>query len=186
MQRFMVSLILLVILVSTQLWSQGAVVPGRLYLGGSVGSSFLETKPTEIEGEDLQIDANGFAYKFFAGYKFPKIIGIEVDYRDLGTVKDKLMDIEFESNVKGFDIFATGTFNVSMLDVFAKAGYFFWSSEVKGGGYEDKADDGDFVWGFGVGLNFGKLGVRGEWENFNVGDLESLSMLSAGVSYNIL
>jgi len=186
MQRFIVLLILLVMLVSTQLWAQGAAVPGRLYLGGSVGSSFLETKVTEIEGEDLKIDANGFAYKFFAGYKFPKIIGIEVDYRDLGTVKDKLMDVEFESNVKGFDIFATGTFNVSMLDIFAKAGYFFWSSEVKGGDYSEKADDGDFVWGFGAGLNLGKLGVRAEWENFSIGDLESLSMLSAGVSLNIM
>jgi Outer membrane protein beta-barrel domain len=186
MQRFIVSLILLVMLVSTQLWSQGAVVPGKLFLGGSVGSSFLKTKPTEIQGEDLKIDANGFAYKIFAGYKFPKIIGIEADYRNLGTVKDKLMDIEFESNVKGFDIFATGTLNFSMLEVFAKAGYFFWSSEVKGGDYSEKANDGDFVWGFGAGIGLGKLGVRAEWENFKVADMDNVSMLSAGISYNIL
>jgi len=186
MQRFMVLMMLLVMIVSTQLWSQGAAVPGRLFIGGSVGSSFIEKSVTDVSGEDLKIDKNGFAYKFFAGYKFPRIIGIEVDYRNLGTIKDELNDIEFESNVKGFDIFATGTLNFSMLEVFAKAGYFFWSSEVKGGDYSEKADDGDFVWGFGAGIGLGKLGIRAEWENFDVGGMENLSMLSAGVSYNIL
>jgi hypothetical protein len=186
MQRFTVLAVLLIILVSTQLWSQGAAVPGRLYLGGSIGSSFIEKSVTEVGGQDLKINKNGFAYKFFAGYKSPKIIGLEVDYRSLGTVKDELMNVEYESNVKGFDIFATGTLNFSMLEIFAKAGYFFWSSEVKGGNISEKKDDGDFVWGFGAGVGLGKLGIRAEWEMFSVEGMKNVSMLSAGISYNIL
>lgn len=183
MNRIVVVFVLLALLISSPVWSQ---MPGKLYLGGSVGSSFIETKPTAIGNEDLKIDKNGFAYKIFAGYKSPKLIGIEADYRNLGTVKDKLLGTEFKSNVKGFDIFVTGTLSFAFLEVFAKAGYFFWSSELKGGNISQKADDGDFVWGVGAGLGLGKLGVRAEWEMFNVGDLESLSMLSAGITYNIL
>lgn len=175
--------VFLALLINTPSWSQ---VPGKLYLGGSVGSSSIETKTTSIGNEDLKIDKNGFAYKILAGYKSPKLIGLEVDYRNLGTVKNKLLGTEFESNVKGFDIFVTGTLNFAFLEVFAKAGYFFWSSELKGGNFSQKTDDGDFVWGVGAGLGLGKLGVRAEWEMFNVGDLENLSMLSAGITYHIL
>lgn len=183
MQR-MIGLSLVVLLMIS--FSLSAQMPGKLYVGAGVGTSFIETKPQDIGGEDLKIDKNGFAYKAFVGYKFIKLIGVEADYRNLGTVKDKVMDTEFESNVKGFDVFATGNLNLAMVELFAKAGYFFWSSEIKGGNISEKTDDGDFVWGFGAGLSFGNLGIRAEWENFNVGDLENLSMLSASVVFALM
>jgi hypothetical protein len=163
-----------------------AQLPGKLYLGASIGSSFIETKPQEIGGEQLKLDKSGFAYKFYAGFKFMKLLGAEAGYRNLGTVKNTVQNIEVKTNIKGFDLFATGTVNLAMLDVFAKAGYFFWNSEVSGADVTIKSDDKNFAWGVGAGLNLGTLGVRAEWESFSASDMKNLSMLTAGVNFVLM
>ena len=128
--RHCMIIIVLVVFMLIPLWAQ---LPGKLFVGGGVGSSFVETSPTDVGGEDLKIDGNGFAYKFFAGYKFVRLIGIEGGYRSLGTIKNTIQNVEFESKVKGFDVFGTATLNFTMLEVFAKAGYFFANSGVRAG-----------------------------------------------------
>ncbi len=163
-----------------------AQIPGKLSLGASIGSSFIQTKPQDIGGEQLKLDKNGFAYKFYAGFKFVRFLGVEAGYRNLGTVKNTVQDIEIKTNIKGLDLFATGTLNFTMLDIFAKAGYFFWNSEVSGADVTIKKDDKDFAWGVGVGLNLGTLGVRAEWESFNASDMKNLSMLTAGITYFLM
>jgi hypothetical protein len=163
-----------------------AQLPGKLYLGASVGSSFIETKVGEVGSEQLKFNENGFAYKFYAGFKLMKFLGAEAGYRSLGTAKNVVQDVEFKTNVKGFDLFATGTLNLTMLDVFAKVGYFFWNSEVSGMDVTVKKDDKDFAWGVGAGLNLGTLGIRAEWERFNAGEMKNLSMLTAGITYVVM
>jgi hypothetical protein len=159
-----------------------------LYIGGGVGSSFVETNPQDLGGEELKLDKTGFAYKFFAGVKVLNFLGAEGGYRSLGNVKDKFMDVEFESNTKGFDVFAVGRYEFVIAEVFAKAGYFFYDTEVKTNlGVNDfKNSDNDFVWGLGAGLKLGKIGVRAEWENFNAKDLKNLSMVTAGLTFSLM
>lgn len=181
--RRVMGLIVVVLLFSGSLWAQ---LPGKLFIGGGVGSSFVETSPTEVSGEDVKIDGNGFAYKFFAGYKFIKLLGVEGGYRSLGTIKNTVQNVELESNVKGFDVFATGTLSFTMLEVFAKAGYFFSDSEFKVGDVTGSSSSSDFSWGVGAGVSFGKLGVRAEWESLKVEDLENPAMLTASVVYFVM
>ena len=181
--KSVIGLVVIVLLFSGSLWAQ---LPGKLFIGGGVGSSFIETSPTDVGGEDLKIDGNGFAYKFFAGFKFVRLIGIEGGYRSLGTIKNTVQNVEFESNVKGFDVFGTATLNFTMLEVFAKAGYFFANSELKYTDQVKDANSSDFAWGVGAGLSLGKLGVRAEWESLKVKDLENPAMLTASVVYFVM
>jgi hypothetical protein len=176
-------LVVIVLIFSGSLWAQ---LPGSLFIGGGIGSSFVETSPTQVGGEDVKIDGNGFAYKFFAGYKFVKLLGVEGGYRSLGTIKNTVQNVELESNVKGFDLFATATFNFTMLEVFAKAGYFFSDSEFKVADVTGSTSSSDFSWGIGAGVSLGKLGVRAEWESLKVEDLENPSMLTASLVYILM
>ena len=73
-----------------------------------------------------------------------------------------------------------------MVEVFAKAGYFFANRELSVGDIKDDDSSGEFAWGVGAGLSFGKLGVRAEWESLKVKDLENPSMLTASVMYIIM
>jgi opacity protein-like surface antigen len=176
-------ILLLVSLISG--FAQGPSV----YLGGSVGSSFVQTKPLDIPGEELKIekiDKNGFAYKVYAGVKLLRFLGAEGGYRSLGTIKDTKLGTEVESNTKGFDLFAKGTLDLTMLEVFAKAGYFFWNSEVSIAEIKDKTNANDFAWGVGAGLKLGNITVRAEWEQFNVEDLDKVAMLTAGVTFSLM
>ncbi len=177
MNRFISFIVILMLLGIIPLFAQS------LYIGGSVGSSFQKTKPQDVGGEELKFNKNGFAYKAYAGYRLAQFLGIEGGYRNLGKVKDTILDTEFESNTKGFDVFATGTLNLATVDVFAKAGYFFWNTEVSAsaGEISIEDDDKDFAWGVGAALSLGNFKVRAEWEQFNTGDMENLSMLTAGV-----
>ena len=88
--------------------------------------------------------------------------------------------------MKGFDLFATATFNFTMLEVFAKAGYFFSDSEFKAGDITESTSSSDFSWGVGAGVSLGKLGVRAEWESLKVEGLENPAMLTASLVYNIM
>jgi len=182
MRYFMIIMVLAVLLLNP-LWAQ---LPGSLFIGGGVGSSFVETKPTDIGGQDLKLDGNGFAYKFFAGYKFVKLIGVEAGYRSLGTIKNTIDSTEVESNLKGFDVFGTATLNFTMLQIFAKAGYFFANTELKVSDVPRDNSSSEFAWGVGAALNFGKLGVRAEWENLKVENFENPSMLTASLVYIIM
>jgi hypothetical protein len=175
--------LVVVVVMLNPLWAQ---LPGKLFIGGGVGSSFVEKNITDVSGNDLKLDGNGFAYKFFAGYKFIKIIGAEVGYRSLGTIKNTVLNTEIESSVKGFDVFATGTLNFAVAEVFAKAGYFFANSDVKFADQTADASSSNFAWGVGAGLSLGKLGVRAEWESLKVEDFESPSMLTASIMYIIM
>jgi hypothetical protein len=91
-----------------------------------------------------------------------------------------------ESNVKGFDVFGTATLNFTMLQIFAKAGYFFANTELKVSDVPTDDSSSEFAWGVGAGLNFGKLGVRAEWENLKVENFENPSMLTASLVYIIM
>ena len=182
MRYFMVIFVLAVVMLNP-LWAQ---LPGKLFIGGGVGSSFVEKDLTDVSGDDLKLDGNGFAYKFFAGYKFIKLIGAEVGYRSLGNIKNTVGGIEIESSIKGFDVFGTATLSLAMVEVFAKAGYFFANREISVDDFSDDTSSNEFAWGIGAGLSLGKLGIRAEWENLKVKDLENPSMLTASVMYIIM
>jgi hypothetical protein len=73
-----------------------------------------------------------------------------------------------------------------MLEVFAKAGYFFSDTELKVDDVTESASSSDFSWGVGAGVNLGKFGVRAEWESLKVKDLENPAMLTGSVVYFIM
>ena len=153
-----------------------------LYIGAGIGNSFFGAE-AEIEDQVKDISENSTGYKFFGGFSTPTIFGIEGGYRNFGTVDTNIGDLQFESQTTGWDVYGMAHFEVlKILDLFAKAGVLFWSSESKLVGEILGEDSGtDFSWGLGVGVSLGPIGVRLEYENFRVEKLEALSavMLSA-------
>jgi OOP family OmpA-OmpF porin len=182
MRIILAFMVMFLLLCYTPSFAQG------LYIGGGVGSSFVEANPKDLGGEELKLDKTGFAYKLFAGVKIIKFLGVEGGYRSVGNIKDKSQDVEIESNTKGFDVFAVGRYEFVIAEVFAKAGYFFYDTELKTSldVPDFKESNNDFAWGLGAGLKFGKIGVRAEWENFNAKDMKNLSMVTAGLTFSLM
>ena len=70
-----------------------------------------------------------------------------------------------------------------ILDLFAKAGMIFWKTENKVL-EQTLGDSGSgFAWGLGAGVGLGPIGVRLEWENFNINDQVTVSMATLGATW---
>lgn len=179
MRLFKLSLLISILFIFTQLSAQN----GGIYLGGGVGTSFINHTLESSSFDDVEFDENNFAYKIYAGYRANKFLSVEGGYRNTGKAEDKTNEHTISTTTKGWDIEAVGTFDLEILFVFAKAGAFFWNTENIFGQEIFKENETGFLWGVGAGVKLGGLAVRLEWESLGTTNPESLSMLTAGIIF---
>ena len=158
-----------------------------MYLGGSIGTSFINHDLNKVIDEastdDLTIDKNNFAYKIFAGYRLGKSFSFEGGYRNTGKAEDKILGTLISTTTKGWDIAAVGTLDLEIIYAFAKAGVFFWNTENRFGEDLYEENNESFLWGVGAGIKLGGISVRLEWESLGTYNPESLSMLTGGITF---
>ena len=174
-------IVVLVLVIS----SFGSLSAQGFYIGAGIGNSFFGTEFSDIEAQTKDISENSTGYKFFAGFNTPTIIGIEGGYRNFGTVDTEIEGFSFESQTTGWDVYGMAHFEVLMIvDLFAKAGVLFWKTES---GLVQQALENEsgtsFAWGLGAGVSLGPIGVRLEWENFQVDDPVTLSAVTLGATF---
>ena len=175
MRNFMIVVLALLICSFGTLSAQG------LYLGAGIGNSFYGS---DIEGQVEDISENSTGYKFFAGFSTPTIFAIEGGYRNFGTIEATDLEVTIESKTTGWDVYGMAHFEVLMiLDLFAKAGVLFWDTESKI--LEDAFGDSGtaFAWGLGAGVSLGPIGLRLEWENFQIKDPATLSAVTLSATF---
>ncbi len=176
-----------ILVFSIFLFGQLSAQDGSFYLGGGVGTSFINHTLSEtVEGigiNDFKIDQNNFAYKIYAGYRMNKFLALEGGYRNTGKAEDTFAGETLTSTTKGWDVEAVGVLDLDILFAFAKAGAFFWNTENSYGEEVNEVKKTGFLWGVGVGVKLGGLAVRAEWESLGTDNPESLSMLTAGVTF---
>jgi len=165
--------------------SLGTVFAQGIYIGASIGNTFFGSE-FDLEDEVKDISENSTGYKFFGGFSSDSFFQLEGGYRNLGTVKVEVpgFSTTFESETTGWDVYGMGRFQIfNLIDLFAKAGAFFWKTESAFVGQTVGESGTAFAWGLGAGVHLGPIGVRLEWENFQVADPETLSMLSLGATF---
>lgn len=150
---------------------------GSFYGGAAIGNSWYNHDP---EIQDIEeISENSTGWKIFGGFAGKSLFALEGGYRDFGTVEvDGLNGAKFESGTTGWDVAGMLRLKVAILDIFGKAGAFFWSTE---GEAMDESGTA-FLWGLGAGVRLGPVGVRLEWESVEVDNPNNLSMLSLGAT----
>jgi OOP family OmpA-OmpF porin len=154
-----------------------------LYVGGSLGASFVKWDWEDVDEEDFKLEGADFAYKLFGGYKVIPFLSVEGGYRDLGKVTDGIQDVIYAANTNGWDIEAMGILPLGVAHLWAKAGYFFWSNEGSWGNRTESDNGSDFMWGLGGDLSILMIAVRVEWEKFEIQNTDHVSMFSGGVTF---
>ena len=158
-----------------------------IYLGAGLGPSFINKNITDLTGEDLKINDNNLSYKFYAGWRLAKFIGIEGGFRNLGKVSKEISGMDIEAKTNGWDIEGVGFLPIGPFDIFGKAGAFFWNTEDKIDPDPTTYGKGtSFMFGLGAGFRLGRLGFRAEWEMLDVSKDSQLSMLTAGISFKFI
>ena len=158
-----------------------------VYFGGALGQSYVQTEISDIENNDLKLDENGFAFKVLAGVKMGPILALEGSYRSFGTVKSKVADINYESNITAYDLCALGRLDFRLFEIFAKAGYTFWdqTNTASALDFETSTSDANFSWGVGAAVKLGSMAVRAEWERFELQSFDRLSTLTLGLVFGL-
>ena len=129
---------------------------GSMYVGASVGNTWQSADVTvdSVTKEVKNIDENSTGWKIFGGFKNESIFGIEGGYRDLGEIKSAHDGHELKLSSSGWDIVATGHLEIAIIDIFAKAGAFFWSADSTPPSLSADESGTDFLWGLGATLGF--------------------------------
>jgi len=156
------------------------VLAKGMYVGAGIGNTFYssEFSVDDVTDQVTNIDENSTAWKIFGGYKGNGIIGIEGGYRDFGNVSTDVEGGTFETSTTGWDIEALAHLEITLLDLFAKAGVLFSdTSETYPDGAESSSDT-NFLWGLGAGVHLGTIGARLEWESVAVSGSDNLSVVS--------
>jgi hypothetical protein len=173
----------LLLCASNLAWAGGET---GFYVGASAGSAGIDVSYTQSGVGDVSYDDDASAYKAFLGYNFGIIplinLAVEASYVDFGTAKGSVSGNNAETKVTGVDAFGLVGFNLGPVSLFAKAGAIDWDSESTVQSSTSKESGTDPAYGVGLQMQFGSLGIRAEYEVFDL-EVVDIGFASVGVSY---
>jgi hypothetical protein len=152
--------------------------------GGYVGASAGQGSTSFDSGTGSPtFDSSAASYKVLGGYRMLKFFGVEGDYRDLGSQSDDMGGQDMTVDTTSVDLFAVGVLPIGLFEVFGKAGYSMWDSDLSSVLGSSSDSGNDLAYGIGAGYAFGKVGVRVEYELFDIEDADNVSMFSVGAEF---
>ena len=155
------------------------------YVGGALGL---------VSVDDSEFDDDNNASQLFAGWQINPYFGIEGGYTDFGRSGGDLA----RSEIDGYSLAATG--RLPLTDSFAltaKAGRFWWDSDVRVGPFSDNFSGNELTYGVGAQFSITEsLDLRIGYDRLDVdlerdeigpiasGDFDStIDLLSAGLKF---
>jgi hypothetical protein len=153
-----------------------------LYLGASLGQANIDLD-TGIAGAP-RFDGDDTGFKIIAGLRPLDWFAVEASYVNFGEVEQG----PFAAEGDGISAFGVFFATVGPVDFFAKGGLitFDTSAGVDGRGDFYAEDGTDLAFGAGVQFRLLSLGVRAEYEKFEIDDVDDANMISIGVTYTFL
>lgn len=142
------------------------------YIGASVGQASFKD-----DFQDIKLDEDDTGWKVFGGARWG-MLGFEGGYVDFGN--PAIAGGTVKSEASGFDAFGVLILPIGPLDLFGKFGGIWWDAESRFDGTVVKDDGVDMAWGVGAGVRVGPVQIRAEYERFEIGNLDELSMISIG------
>jgi len=158
------------------------------FMGGSIGTAAVEANVNDgivLPDPPPVFDENDFGWKFLAGYDFALSetfsLGIEGGYVDLGSPSADVLTVPISLDPTGLNLYGTAGVDIGPVGLFAKYGFVDW--EVKGSiaGIDFDDDGNDPAYSVGVRFNLGSVEIRGEYEIFDISDVEDATFLSVGI-----
>lgn len=150
-----------------------------IYLGAGIGQS-------NVKADDAGIDFDGTdtAWKLIAGIRPLDWLAVEASYVDFGKPHDDGVEVDAD----GLTAFAVGFVPVGPVDLFAKVGLINYDAKGSLRNVGEVLDDSGTELAYGAGVQFRllSLAIRGEYEKFDVKDVDDADLLSVSVTYTFL
>jgi len=160
-----------------------------------IGAGYVRAQVNNVFGTtnyNFKIDDN--AWKAILGARFLPFFAVEANYVDLGHQSQPLLGGNAppgtcgHADARAFDLFGVGLLPLNMFDLYAKAGGARWelSGNVQGPNSSLFALDRNgtsFMWGAGGQVHFGPVGLRLEYEHFDMPDTDGARLYTAAVTF---
>jgi OOP family OmpA-OmpF porin len=160
-----------------------AAADNGFYLGAGVTNTNFDAS---IGGLSDDSDDNG--YKIIAGFRPFNWLAFEANYMDLGGIDEAGLEIDSTALTASALVLA----EIGIVDLYARVGMANWDSDFTVQGVGRTSDDGwEPTYGAGVGVHFGSIGVRAEYERFSTEALNDqldtdVGIVSVSFTYTFL
>lgn len=156
------------------------------YLGAGLTKTEFDIEDDGFGADELDDES----FKVIAGFRPLDWLALEANYIDLGSADEG--GVELETNAITLSGLAIAEFGI--VDVYARLGVARVSADIDvGNGFVEDSDEAwEPTYGVGVGVHFGSLGVRAEYERFNtelfdIAELETdVDTISLSFTYTFL
>jgi opacity protein-like surface antigen len=159
-----------------------AANPSGPYVGGGYGQFNLQIKNLNDVGQAVSTIAhsNDNAWQLFAGWRLNPYLALEGAYINLGHPDDRFTATgangRYHVHMDGFSPSLIGTLPLGPIELFAKAGYFYYNvnlradvTSARSAGVESSHSRSDFLYGGGVGVTFlDHLHIRAEYDQIDL------------------
>jgi Outer membrane protein beta-barrel domain len=145
-----------------------------IYLGAGIGQSTLEDDDLSASA----FDESDTAWKAFLGYHLDFIpvvkAALEVGYRDLGNPAAAGSTVE----IRGWDYSALVGIGLGPIEVFGRLGQMKYDFTTSGVPSPTETDGTANILGAGLSFVISKVGVRAEYEQIDIDELDDAAMVS--------
>lgn len=153
-----------------------------LYLGAGIGlATFKDQVGTET------VEADDAAFRGFIGWRFDGVplidLAVEAAYTDFGRPSQTMAGQNVQFKLTGPSLAGLLILPLGPVDLYAKGGVLSWQSERSAAGLTASQSGTDAFYGAGVGFYLWKVGIRAEYERFQIKDVDRLEMLSVNVLF---
>ena len=155
--------------------------PDGPYLGVGWGRLNLNIRNLSDVGTATTdiVKSNDNAWKGFVGWRFNPYIAVEGAYIDFGRAGDRFTATgsngNYAVNMSGFAPFVVGSIPFGPVEVFAKAGSYFYDVKVKvdfdnqNSSLDSTHSRNDFIYGGGLGFTIADhVALRAEYETLDI------------------
>ena len=148
------------------------------YIGAGLGNTNIKGP---VDGNNYDADSSG--YKFILGYNFGVVplidVAVEGSYVDMG--EETSNDITYsQTSFNGFGLLGL---SLGPAGLFAKAGLASWDADTRAGGLKKTASGTDPVYGIGARIQILSVTGRIEYEYYDQGNIDDVSMASISLLY---
>ena len=155
---------------------QAAAADNGFYIGGGITTSKFD-----VGNASDSLDDNSF--KLIAGFRPLNWLALEANYIDLGSASDPGASLDAQAYT------LSGLFiaEFAVIDLYARLGMANWNLDASFSGLSNSDSGWEPTYGVGIGAHFGSLGVRAEYETFQVNDFDfDVNTVSLSFTYTFL
>ena len=157
--------------------------------GFFLGAGVTDSKIDRIGGN---VDLQDSSYKIIAGIRPLDWLGAELNYIDLGSKSAGTSAASTHVKSRAVAAYAVAYLGLDPLpfDLYAKAGLARWNLDACIGGVisglNGSTSGTDFAYGAGGQVRFGSIGVRLEYERFDLENSSGAKLYSLGLTWTFL